>query len=68
MVHARHVAMFLIRDLLHDYSYPMIARMFDNRNHTTVISGVEKVNQQLATNPELLAQVNELKRKLQGDR
>ncbi len=64
MVHARHVAMFLIRNLLHDYSYPMIARMFDNRNHTTVISAVEKVNQQLATNPELLAQINELKRKL----
>jgi len=68
MVHARHVAMFLIRELLHDYSYPMIARMFDNRNHTTVISAVEKVTQQLATNPELLAQVNDLKRKLQGER
>jgi chromosomal replication initiator protein len=68
MVHARHVAMFLIRELLHDYSYPMIARMFDNRNHTTVISAVDKVTQQLTTNPELLAQVNDLKRKLQGER
>jgi chromosomal replication initiator protein len=68
MVHARHVAMFLIRELLHDYSYPMIARMFDNRNHTTVISAVDKVTQQLTTNPELLAQVDDLKRKLQGER
>jgi chromosomal replication initiation ATPase DnaA len=59
--------MFLVRDLLDNYSYPMIARIFDNRNHTTVISGVEKVTQQLATNPELLAQVNELKRRLQGE-
>ncbi len=67
LVHARHVAMFLVRDLLDNYSYPMIARIFDNRNHTTVISGVEKVTQQLATNPELLAQVNELKRRLQGE-
>jgi hypothetical protein len=32
-----------------------------------VISAVEKVNQQLATNPELLAQINELKRKLLGE-
>ncbi len=67
LVHARHVAMFLVRDLLDNYSYPMIARIFDNRNHTTVISGVEKVTQQLTTNPELLAQVNELKRRLQGE-
>ena len=66
LVHARHVAMFLVRDLLTNYSYPMIARIFDNRNHTTVISGVEKVTQQLATNPELFNQVTELKRRLQG--
>jgi hypothetical protein len=58
--------MFLVRDLLTNYSYPMIARIFDNRNHTTVISGVEKVTQQLATNPELFNQVTELKRRLQG--
>lgn len=67
LVHARHVAMFLIRDLLTSYSYPMIARIFDNRNHTTVISGVEKVTQQLSTNPELLTQVNDLKRRLLGE-
>jgi len=42
LVHARHIAMYLIRDLLNNYSYPMIARIFDGRNHTTVISGVEK--------------------------
>jgi len=59
--------MYLIRDLLNNYSYPMIAKIFDGRNHTTVISGVEKVAQQLATNPELLAQVNDLKRRLQGE-
>ena len=58
--------MFLVRDLLTNYSYPMIARIFDNRNHTTVLSGVEKVTQQLATNPELFNQVTELKRRLQG--
>ena len=67
LVHARHVAMFLIRDILTDYSYPMIARIFDNRNHTTVISGVDKITQQLVFNHELLAQVNELKRRLQGE-
>ena len=67
LVHARHVAMYLIRDLLNNYSYPMIARIFDGRNHTTVISGVEKVKEQIASNPDMLAQVNQLKRRLQGD-
>lgn len=67
LVRARHVAMYLIRDLLNNYSYPMIARIFDGRNHTTVISGVEKIKDQLASNPELLAQINQLKRRLQGE-
>jgi len=67
LVHARHVAMYLIRDLLNNYSYPMIARIFDGRNHTTVISGVEKVKEQITHDPDMLAQVNQLKRRLQGD-
>jgi chromosomal replication initiator protein len=67
LVHARHVAMYLIRDLLNNYSYPMIARIFDGRNHTTVISAVEKIKEQLTVNPEMLAQINQLKRRLQGE-
>jgi chromosomal replication initiation ATPase DnaA len=46
--------MYLIRDLLNNYSYPMIARIFDGRNHTTVISGVEKIKEQFTSNPEML--------------
>ena len=67
LVRARHVAMYLIRDLLDNYSYPMIARIFDDRNHTTVISGVEKIKEQIAVNGEMLAQINQLKRQLQGE-
>ncbi len=67
LVHARHVAMFLIREMLNNYSYPMIARIFDGRNHTTVISGVEKIRDQLGSNPDLLNQINHLKRRLQGE-
>jgi len=67
LVHARHVAMYLIRDLLTNYSYPMIARIFDGRNHTTVISGGEKIREQIALNAETLSQINQLKRRLQGE-
>ena len=59
--------MYLVRDLLNNYSYPMIARIFDGRNHTTVISGVEKIKEQLAVNAEVLAEVNQIKRRLQGE-
>ena len=67
LVHARHVAMYLFRDLLNNYSYPMIAKIFNGRNHTTVISAVEKVKEQLPNDPGLLDEVNKLKRRLQGD-
>jgi chromosomal replication initiator protein len=67
LVNARHVAMFLMRDLLADYSYPMIAKIFDDRNHTTVISAVEKIKAQLPQNKELFAQVDQLRRTLQSD-
>jgi chromosomal replication initiator protein len=67
LVTARHVAMFLMRDLLADYSYPMIARIFDDRNHTTVISAVEKIRAQMAERQPLYDQVTQLRRQLKGE-
>jgi chromosomal replication initiator protein len=67
LVQARHVAMYLIRDLLDNYSFPMIARIFDGRNHTTVISAVEKIKEQLTVNAELLTQINTLSQQLQNE-
>ena len=67
LVQARHVAMYLIRDLLDNYSYPMIARIFDGRIHTTVISAVEKIKEQITVNVELLTQINTLTQQLQGE-
>jgi chromosomal replication initiator protein len=67
LVTARHVAMFLMRDLLPDYSYPMIARIFDDRNHTTVISAVEKIRGQMAERQQLYDQVTLLRRQLKGE-
>ncbi len=67
LVTARHVGMFLMRDLLADYSYPMIARIFDDRNHTTVISAVEKIRAQMAERQVLYDQVTQLRRQLKGE-
>lgn len=44
---ARHVAMALVREQT-DLSYPAIGKLF-NRDHTTVMSGVQRINELLAT-------------------
>jgi chromosomal replication initiator protein len=67
LVHARHVAMFLMRELLQNYSYPMIASVMGGRNHTTVMSAVEKINEKLAHDADLLAEVTQLRKKLQAE-
>lgn len=47
-VHARYVAMYLVRKYCHDragrpLSYPLIARMFGGLHHSTVIHGCRKM-------------------------
>ncbi len=43
LVTARQICMYLFRQLT-NYSYPLIARQFGNRDHTTVIHAVEKIS------------------------
>ena len=43
---ARHIAMYLARDLT-EASYPQIGRAFGMRSHTTAMHGHEKVSQQM---------------------
>ena len=62
--HARHVAMFLVRELISNASYPVIARDFGNRNHTSVISAVDKIRQEIQSDPQLLEEVTELRKNL----
>jgi chromosomal replication initiator protein len=65
LVTARHVAMYLIRDMLVDYSYPTIAQIFGGRNHTTVMSAVTKIEKEMSTDQELVNTITDLKRHLQ---
>jgi chromosomal replication initiator protein len=44
--YARHIAMYLSRDLT-EASLPQIGARFGGRHHTTVIHGVDKVERQL---------------------
>ncbi|HEX6924007.1 MAG TPA: chromosomal replication initiator protein DnaA [Longimicrobiaceae bacterium] len=63
----RQVAMYLIKELF-DLSLVEIGRLFGGRDHSTVIHSITKVEEELQTNPELAARVEQLRRQLTGGR
>ncbi|MGH7272580.1 MAG: chromosomal replication initiator protein DnaA, partial [Polyangiaceae bacterium] len=60
---ARHVAMYLCKQRL-KCSFPELGRAFGNRDHTTIISAVRKVEVLRTTDPEVRAHIEALERKL----
>ncbi len=65
LVTARHVAMYLIRNLT-DYSYPSIGKVFGGRDHSTCISAVEKIEGQMKLRRQLYEQVTSLIHQIKG--
>ena len=65
IVLARHVAMYLIRNIL-DVPLKKIGDMFGGKDHTTVMSGISKVDKELKTNQALQEAVEELKKRLKA--
>jgi chromosomal replication initiator protein len=65
LVTARHVAMYLTRNLT-DYSYPMIGKVFGGRDHSTCISAVEKIEGQMKLRRQLYEQVTSLIHEIKG--
>ena len=62
----RQVAMYFIR-MLTDTSYDEIGRLLGGRDHTTVMSGITKITEQIKKDPPLSEQVDNLKKKIQPD-
>jgi chromosomal replication initiator protein len=60
---ARNIAMFLTREMT-DLSYPQIAALYGGRDHSTVISSIERVNSLLATDPEVTTAVDKIRASL----
>ena len=65
LVTARHVAMYLTRNLT-DYSYPSIGKVFGDRDHSTCISAVEKIAGQMKERRQLYEQVTALIHEIKG--
>ncbi|MBK6463509.1 MAG: chromosomal replication initiator protein DnaA [Myxococcales bacterium] len=62
---ARHVAMYLCKQRLKS-SYPELGRAFGNRDHTTVMSAVRKIEGLRESDPEVRGHLEALERKLGG--
>ncbi len=60
---ARHVAMYLCKQRL-KCSFPELGRAFGNRDHTTVMSAVRKVEALRGSDPNVRAHLEALERKL----
>lgn len=55
----RQIAMWLVKELT-VRSLPEIGMRFDNRDHTTILHGVRKINTLRKTDPELQAELDHL--------
>ena len=61
----RQVAMYLIRDLL-DYSLVHIGRLFGDRDHSTVIHSIRKVEDTMSMDLEFRQTVESVRDEIEG--
>jgi chromosomal replication initiator protein len=59
----RHIAMYLIKEI-YDLPFKKIGSLFGGKDHTTVMSAVEKIEASLKTDNELKMAVDNIKKKL----
>lgn len=57
---ARNVAMFLTREMT-NLSFPQIAALYGGRDHSTVISSIDRVSSQVSVDPEVTTAVDSLR-------
>lgn len=61
---ARHIAMYLVRDLIKDISFIQIGHEFGGRDHSTVMKACDKVEKKLDKDINYRRAIDDIKRKL----
>lgn len=61
---ARHIAMFLVRDLIKDISFIQIGHEFGGRDHSTVMKACDKVQKKLDKDMNYRQAIDDIKKKL----
>lgn len=59
----RQVAMYLCREMT-DASFSNIGKIFGNKDHTTVIHGVNKISEEIVNNDDIKNKINNIKKKI----
>ena len=67
IAYPRQIAMYLSRELT-DASFPKIGSEFGGRDHSTVVHACDKINSELKTNLQLQSVIEELKKRVKGER
>ena len=62
---ARHIAIYLIRDML-NLSFKKIGDLFSKRDHSTIMHSVEKVEKMLKDDPQVQTVLKELKKRIES--
>ena len=60
VAYARHLAMYLLRDLAQQ-SYAQIGRLLGGRDHTTVLHGYRRVSEMLESDPDVRRDLTEIR-------
>ncbi len=60
IVRARHVAMYLLKEEL-NLPYVEIGRWFSNRDHTSAMHALKKINQEISTDEDLLQEIADIR-------
>lgn len=63
IVHARHTAMYLLR-VIREESYPTIGKLLGNRDHTTALHGVDKIEEKIKNDSAALAEIAAIRKAL----
>jgi chromosomal replication initiator protein len=63
LVHARHIAMYLLREEAH-LPLTEIGRVLGNRDHSTVVHGLNRVQQSYYSDPELRREIEGIRRQV----
>ncbi|WP_050636965.1 chromosomal replication initiator protein DnaA [Candidatus Stoquefichus sp. SB1] len=61
---ARHIAMYLVRDLIDDISFIQIGHEFGGRDHSTVMKACSKVQKKLEKDMNYRQAIDDIKKKL----
>ena len=64
IAYPRQIAIYLIRELCPNYSFPKIGEIFGGRDHTTILHSYEKIVDELDTSPDLKIIINNIKSNL----